>query len=182
MLDIMVDLETKGNRPGCAVLSIGAVAFDPVTGELDDGLYTVVSAKSCKRAKLHEDPSTMAWWSNQSEQAREVLAQADAKTAPTLAQALMDFNLYITSFGPAKQLKVWGNGSDFDNAILAVAYANADVKQPWDFWHNRCYRTFKSLAPDIKLDRTGTYHNALDDARSQAEHHCRIYAHLFGVA
>lgn len=177
---MMVDLETLGKRPGCALLSIGAVAFDPGTGEIDkDGFYTVVSRKSCKKAKLHEDPSTMAWWNDQNEQARKVFAEVEAKEAPLLKQALVDFNLYLTSFGPAKQVKVWGNGADFDNAILTVAYAAVGVQMPWDFWNNRCYRTLKNLAPQIKMARTGTYHNALDDARSQAEHAVKIWRQLF---
>jgi DNA polymerase III epsilon subunit-like protein len=29
MSDVMIDLETLGRRPGCAILSIGAVEFGP---------------------------------------------------------------------------------------------------------------------------------------------------------
>lgn len=29
MIDCMIDLETVGNKPGCGILSIGAVFFDP---------------------------------------------------------------------------------------------------------------------------------------------------------
>ena len=33
---------------------------------------------------------------------------------------------------------LWGNGSDFDNAILANAYRAIGQQQPWKFWNNRC--------------------------------------------
>jgi exodeoxyribonuclease VIII len=42
--------------------------------------------------------------------------------------------------------------------------------QPWRHWNDRCYRTVKSLYPDVKLERVGTHHNAVDDAESQARH------------
>jgi len=179
MLDIMIDLETRGNKPGCAILSIGAVAFDPVEQTIDeDGFYRVVSRASCKKAKLHEDPETMAWWGKQSEAAQIVLAESEAKSALTLKDALLDLNLYLTSFGPARKIRIWGNGADFDNAILCLCYQAAGVQMPWDFWNNRCFRTFKNLAPHIKVGRSGTYHNALDDARTQAEHALKIFALL----
>jgi hypothetical protein len=180
MLDVMVDLETRGNKPGCAILSIGAVAFDPVAQAIDDeGFYRVVSRKSCKVAKLHEDPDTMAWWEKQSASAQVVLAESEAKGAMSLKEALLDLNLYLTSFGPAKKIRIWGNGADFDNAILCLCYQAAGVQMPWDFWNNRCFRTFKNLAPHIKVGRSGTYHNALDDARTQADHALKIFA-MFG--
>jgi hypothetical protein len=44
----------------------------------------------------------------------------------------------------------------------------------WRSYNGRCYRTVKQQFPDIKLTRFGTYHNALDDAYSQAEHMVQI--------
>jgi exodeoxyribonuclease VIII len=177
MLDFMVDLETLGDKPGCAILSIGAVAFDPVEQTIDGGgFYKVVSRASCKKAKLGEDRSTIDWWERQSEAARQVLADSLAKNATPLKDALIELNVYLTSFGPAKKIRVWGNGADFDNAILCLCYQAAGVQMPWDFWNNRCFRTLKNLAPQVKVDRSGTYHNALDDARTQADHALKIFA------
>lgn len=34
MKHVMLDLETMGNGPRAAIVSIGAVFFDPLTGEL----------------------------------------------------------------------------------------------------------------------------------------------------
>jgi inhibitor of KinA sporulation pathway (predicted exonuclease) len=70
-------------------------------------------------------------------------------------------------------VSIWGNGANFDNPLLACAYEAVDVKPYYKFWNERCYRTVKNQYPDIKLERTGTYHNALDDARSQAEQICQ---------
>lgn len=65
---------------------------------------------------------------------------------------------------------VWGNGADFDNPILATAYGALNQVQPWKPYNGHCYRTLKSLVKGPKIERTGTHHNAVDDARSQALH------------
>jgi len=179
MRDVMVDLETLGNSPGAAILSIGAVAFDPETGEMDDdGFYTVVNTNSCVCAGLRFDQGTLDWWREQSDEARQVLKEAMSPKAPTLKNALIAFNGYLYARG--KDVRVWGNGSDFDNALLAVAYRAADVTPGWKFWNSRCFRTLKNLSPGTTVQRLGTYHNALDDARTQAAHALRIFAELRG--
>ena len=168
MEHVMIDLETLGRRAGCSILSIGAVAFDPAKG-LGEELYVVVNRQSCVDAGLHEDQDTLDWWEKQSQNARTVLQQSAEPGSLVLADALTQLTEYLDQFG-AKKAKVWGNGSDFDNAILTACYASIGKNIPWEFWNNRCYRTLKSLKPQIKMARQGTYHNALDDAKSQALH------------
>jgi hypothetical protein len=176
MRDVMIDLETLGRRAGCSVLSIGAVAFDAETGELGPEFYAVVNRDSCAIAGLHEDPETIAWWDAQSCDAKTVLLHAE-EGGLLLPDALQRFTIFLLGFD-VKKVKVWGNGGDFDNTILTACYASIGETTPWDFWNNRCYRTLKNLAPQIKLERTGTYHNALDDAMSQARHAIKLLQHL----
>lgn len=167
MEHVMIDLETLGRRAGCSILSIGAVAFDPAKG-LGEELYVVVNRQSCVDAGLHEDQDTLNWWEKQNESAKTVLGHS-TEGGLVLTDALAKLTEFLAQFGH-KKVKVWGNGSDFDNAILTACYAAIGQNIPWEFWNNRCYRTLKSLKPQIKLARQGTYHNALDDAKSQAAH------------
>ncbi|HUW46899.1 MAG TPA: 3'-5' exonuclease [Dehalococcoidia bacterium] len=164
--NIMVDLETLGKRAGCSILSIGAVKFD--LDGLGEGFYVTVNRLSCKEAGLFEDPDTISWWDRQSDEAKVILKQVEEPAALHLQEALDKFAAFI-----GKE-KIWGNGSDFDNAILYACYAAVDKEVPWKFWDSRCYRTLKGLFPDVKLARVGTYHNALDDAKSQALHAIEI--------
>lgn len=177
MLDVMGDLETLGHVPGFVILSIGAIAFDEagLCGDGDDGFYCVVHRPSCEEAFLSVSPETEAWWRRQAADAQEVLEQSlnPAASLP-LAVALERFNTFLGRFGGRKNVRLWGNGSDFDNAGLACAYDAVKIKPGWEFWNNRCYRTLKNLAPEVNMDRDGTYHNAFDDARSQAKHAIRI--------
>jgi hypothetical protein len=168
MRDVMIDLETLGTRAGCVVLSIGAVAFDAVSGELGKEFYCVVSTESCQEAGLHVDSDTVAWWSKQSEEARAVLYQAEESGLP-LIMALTNFTEYLSQFNLGS-VRIWGNGADFDNPILIACYAAVYKKAPWSPWNGRCYRTLKNLVKGPKLVRQGTYHNALDDAKTQAAH------------
>jgi 3' exoribonuclease, RNase T-like len=181
MKDVMVDLETVGRRAGCGILSIGAVAFDPNTGDLGPEFYMVVKLDSCEKFGLHNDPDTLAWWEKQSPEAQKVLTQARASRGnKPLDKALVGFNEYLSQFGP-KAVRVWGNGSDFDNAILINCYAATELTAGWEFWNNRCFRTLKGLAPSIKTERVGTYHNALDDAKTQAIHAMKVFSQLRGA-
>jgi hypothetical protein len=177
----MLDLETLGTTPGCAIISIGAIAFDPLADTLDeafedDGFYSVVSRDSCTDAMLHIDAETAQWWARQSDDARKVVQDSANSTAPTLVEALDGLVTYVAGHHTPSKALLWGNGADFDNPILTVAARHAGIELPWK-WGSRCYRTVKNLheflQPDFAappLVRVGTYHNALDDARSQALH------------
>lgn len=186
MKHIMIDLETMDNRPTAAIVAIGAVAFDPATSEVDTdcAFYINVDLQSSLDAGLTVSGSTVNWWLQQSEAAREEI------TAPgeRLEMALFEFSQWLDRYnvaacGPhddalAHHLNIWGNGSDFDNVILANAYHATEKLVPWGPYRNRCYRTLKKLAPVIQLERVGTHHNAVHDAISQAHHAVRLLQHL----
>lgn len=174
MENVMVDLETYGTGPGCPILSIGAVIFDDEELTIhSQEFYEVINLQSCLQAGLVRDPATVAWWAAQKEEAKVILTQVELPTALPLSAALAKFNGYLSASGQdPKSMKVWGNGADFDNAILQHTYRKLGLEPGWEFWNNRCYRTLKSLpgVKKVKLTRGGTHHNALDDARTQAYH------------
>lgn len=164
MLDVMIDLETLGKRGNSVILSIGAVKFN---GDgLGDEFYMVVDPQSCIAAGLEMDVSTIMWWMKQSDEARAAFEREGAR----LPSVLTAFSRFIQDGGNAGDTRVWGNGASFDNPILGNAYHKCGMEQPWKFWNDRCYRTVKSQFPDSPMPRTGTHHNALDDAKSQAQH------------
>jgi hypothetical protein len=163
MKNVMVDLETLGNGSNSVIISIGAVTFDH-TG-IGDTFYANIDPQSCADAGLKMDVSTVMWWMQQTEQSRAVFKKVNSPLEVVLGE--------FSAWFPAGAT-LWGNGSTFDNVILSNAYRAIGVKQPWDFWNDRCYRTLKSLYPHVKLERSGVAHNALDDAKSQAMHAVRI--------
>lgn len=171
--NLMVDIETLSTKPNALILSIGAVFFCTETGELGPEFYTKIDPESAQAYGGVIDASTVIWWLSKSENARKEITDKTS-TKFSLPEALWLFNDYISTNSISSELQVWGNGSDFDNVILASAYSSIEQTTPWEFYNNRCYRTLKNLYPSIKMDRSGTHHNALDDAISQAQHALRI--------
>ncbi|MBK0004878.1 3'-5' exonuclease, partial [Erwinia sp. S38] len=46
MNHLMIDLETMGNKPNAAIVSIGAVFFEPDSGEIGNTFYSNVQLES----------------------------------------------------------------------------------------------------------------------------------------
>lgn len=169
MRDVMVDIETLGTAPGSVTLSIGAVAFDPERGDLGDEFYRVISIASSLRWRAAVDAKTVTWWKDRSPAAQAVVFEALAGGSD-LSAVLGDFADWLGRQHDPKALRLWGNGSDFDNVHLAAGYALVNQPLPWRFFNNRCFRTLKNLFPGREPKRVGEHHHALDDARHQALH------------
>lgn len=177
--NVMVDLETLGTQPGCKILSIGAATFDAHGA---GRAFYIEVARNRGQDMLVEDPDTLEWWAKQTPEAKTLLATPDDEKV-TLTAALISFNQWLREVAETDarnnlRVALWGNGSDFDNAILAHACKAVNVRPGWPFWGNRCYRTLKNLAPDIAVERIGIHHNALDDALTQADHAAQILLEL----
>ena len=169
MTQVMLDLETMGNTPNAAIIAIGAVKFNKDC-VLPDKFYRVVDLESSVRLGGKIDSSTVLWWMQQDQAARDAFKQEGEH----ILQVLADFTEWLD----CDNAEVWGNGVAFDNVILASAYRNAHLQVPWKFWNDRCYRTMKSLYPNVKMDRVGTHHNAVNDAESQALHLIEIFKYM----
>jgi hypothetical protein len=161
---LMWDIESLDTKPSAVVLSIGAVMFDPNTDELGESIYVVLDVAQQMKAGRTISSDTLAWWNQQSEEARAIF------NAPQLL--VMDALEALTGFIQRNSPRgFWGNGSDFDNVIIGSLFESFNVPRPWSYSRNRCFRTLKSLPLPktvIQPDRQGTHHNAIDDARHQA--------------
>lgn len=178
-MNVMLDLETLGTKPGCSIVSIGAVAFDWRARKLGPEFYKVIKRTSCVRVGLKECKNTLLWWDNQAEEVKKVLQDSDI-TGTFLGIGLIEFTDFLQRFG-LKEVKLWGNGSDFDNVILSSAYSAIGRPTPWGTYNNRCYRTLKYLHPGIKAVRAGVHHNAIDDAKTQALHAIELLNKIKGL-
>lgn len=189
-MHIMIDLETMGTSPTAPIISIGAVIFN--AEGITDNFYEVVDLKSAVDAGAVMDPRTVIWWMEQSDEARAALTGGGMPIDTVLG----DFG-HFCAVGVMRKILdawedkpttpvleifgVWGNGAAFDNVILAEAYKRLDMEVPWPFWKDKCYRTVKQMYPDVEIKRVGTHHNALSDAKTQAEHLIRINAAAGGI-
>lgn len=170
MLHVMVDIETLGVGNNAALLSIGAVKFDTEKLGIEAEFYTMIDPISCQQYGMEIEAGTVMWWMQPEQDEARAAYMAQKHDQIDVASALDGFARWIQMSDPTGVKAVWGNGSNFDNVILRNAYAAIDAECPWQFWEDRCYRTVKNLRKDIPMKREGMYHNALDDARSQALH------------
>ena len=175
MKHVMVDLETLGTTADSVILSIGAVRFDLDSDKMHDaGFYASISVDSNLETKRRIDEDTLIWWLKRPPEAQAVFTEA--KT--TLHSALVDFSDWVGT----DDHFMWSNGADFDLPMLAHAYRHAQMEQPWKFWNSRCLRTYRALPgmKNVSVPRTGTHHNALDDAVYQVQLVQAIQAALAG--
>lgn len=181
-LNIMMDIETTGIRPGCRVLSIGLAVFYLANGEGTIGNTTTIYPNLTEQVGI-DDPGTLQWWSTQSPEARNVFADNHINCV-SVGKAFELFKEFIQNAvdlhkslnGGAERVNVciWGNGATFDNSIVQHMFEAKGYPVPWNTFGDRCYRAAFNMLGRPSLTRDGTHHNALDDAIYQA--HCLIKA------
>ncbi|EHM4269107.1 3'-5' exoribonuclease [Escherichia coli] len=177
---LMIDLETMGTNTNAPIVVIGAVFFDPQTGEIGPVFYIVISLTDAMNTGAVPDGGTIKWWLKQSSEARAAILTGQVK----LKDSLSRFREFINEYSDEKFVQVWGNGATFDNAILRTSYERLDIPCPWRYHNDRDVRTIVELGKTIDFDaRTvipfeGVRHNALDDARHQAKYVSAIWQKL----
>lgn len=180
---LMVDMETMGNGPDAPIVSIGAVFFDPSTGNTGAEFYQVVSLESSMSFGMKPDASTIQWWLKQSSEARSAILVDEAMGLRESLELLADFIAENAADG-SHTVQLWGNGCSFDNVILRRAYALTDTPFAVPFWNDRDVRTMVELGksvginPRFDIPFEGDMHNALSDARHQVKYVSAIWQRL----
>ncbi|MFI7808525.1 exonuclease [Citrobacter werkmanii] len=180
---LMVDMETMGNSPDAPIVSIGAVFFDPSTGNTGAEFYRVVSLESSMSFGMKPDASTIQWWLKQSSEARSAILVDEAMGLREALELLADFIAENAANG-SHTVQLWGNGCSFDNVILRRAYALTETPFSVPFWNDRDVRTMVELGksvginPRFDIPFEGDMHNALSDARHQVKYVSAIWQRL----
>ena len=162
--DVMVDLETLATSPDAAILTIGAVKFDPFGDELNDekmeSFYVKVNLDSCDRLGLTVSNSTIEWWSKQSKEAQEEAFSEEGRI--DIVDAVNQF--YKFCWGAKR---IWSHGAGFDVVILETIYRKIEKGYPWQYYSVRDTRTLFDMG--INPNRPPVLaHHALQDAWNQA--------------
>ena len=144
---VMLDIETLGTRPGSAVLSIGAVAFDMLTGKTGAEFMVSIDIKSNLDKGMLLNANTALWWMKQ-EDALKNWVKAEKFTLSVALDLLSDYFEHLETLDT--EIFVWGNSNRFDMGILEAAYQAVDDHIPWKFRNERDVRTLAWLAPEIK--------------------------------
>lgn len=179
---ISVDLETLGDTPAARILSIGAVKFNPYTGEIGEGFTRVIDIEAPGGGDI--TPGTVLWWMRQSDAARQSVFGKDVERVP-LQQALVEFSEFIgfTDELPEDQrfpdIHLWQRG-DKDIQWLTSAYEGTGTKIPFAWWAVSDQRTLCRWVADSTYVRpaASTAHDALEDAIYQANCIAKAFKNL----
>ncbi|RUL08320.1 exonuclease [Shigella sonnei] len=174
---LMIDLETMGKNPDAPIISIGAIFFDPQTGDVGPEFSKTIDLETAGGVI---DRDTIKWWLKQSREAKSAIMTDEIP----LDDALLQLREFIDENSGEFFVQVWGNGANFDNTILRRSYERQGITCPWRYYNDRDVRTIVELGKAIDFDaRTaipfeGERHNALDDARYQAKYVSAIWQKL----
>ncbi|EER3792671.1 exonuclease [Escherichia coli] len=174
---LMIDLETMGKNPDAPIISIGAIFFDPQTGDMGPEFSKTVDLETAGGVI---DRDTIKWWLKQSREAQSAIMTDEIP----LDDALLQLREFIDENSGEFFVQVWGNGATFDNVILRRSYERQGIPCPWRYTNDRDVRTMVALGlvMDFNARTTipfeGERHNALHDARYQAKYVSAIWQKL----
>lgn len=163
-MNIMIDIETLGTKPGSLILSVGGCAFDDEQGVFGEFYYNVEPLSSLL-AGFIVDPDTVRFWNGQSPETKAILFNKPV----SIAKVLNELAIYIHP-----EDYVWAKGPDFDLVLLQTAYEKLGEKIPWRFRNTRDVRTILDVGHRMGILANELYpphpqkHSALEDAKYQA--------------
>ena len=165
----MLDLETLGTRPGCVVLTLGAVKFDPYKlDSFGDSLYLRFDVDEQIGLGREVQQDTLDWWSKQDPAVREeALGDSDRVSLETVTKQLNKFLVGVED--------IWAQGPVFDIVILENLYRQLEKPCPWNYWQIRDSRTLFSVHGDPRVKGRSGHHDALADCIYQAQGVQEIY-------
>lgn len=169
----VVDIETLGQRHNAVIGAIGVVMVDVTQLRIVDEFYCRVNLEQNRI----RDTDTQAWWDKQKVESpaawEEMFGNGGRLFLTDALHALSGF--LGNHFTHAAAVELMGNGCEFDNLLLADAYQQWGIEQPWWFRGNQSLRTvvwmgrqLLSIDPKYQLPFEGARHHALHDARHEA--------------
>lgn len=165
----MYDLETLSvdvyAAEPVAVVSLGAVVFEPETAETHGEFEAMVSPFKGRGGVV--SPDTLAWWMAQEDAARQKIAKALTE-GHSMAETLRAFNVWFAEHFGDSEPDVW---ADFclDHPTMYRHYQAHGIDCPWD-WHQahdrRTLTRFYGLSRD-DYNMGCTDHDAVGDCVTQ---------------
>lgn len=169
---VVIDIETLSTKKDALILSIGAVAMED-NGFFCGKFYMPINMQSCIDRNFSVDADTLKWWMGQDKKARNILVK-EQENANDIDSALMAFTNWCSGIKEkSTKLHWWGNGSEFDIALLESAFTRCGFSSfPWKHWEVMSMRVISYMNEYLMLDVTreepDIKHNALSDAEAEA--------------
>jgi exodeoxyribonuclease VIII len=166
---VFIDIEALGRKPGCAPIELGAVVFEPQTGEITDEFHRIIHPHGA----LKGERETLDW---HAERGSYPFTPARYIAAERLPHVIADFLSWL----PQEIDSVWSWGATYDFPVLDAAFAAiGETKEPWAYWQQECARTvWRRAFGDREHDPRP--HEAMEDCRAGVRDLCDAIAALNG--
>jgi len=168
---IMVDVESLGKKPNAAIVSIGAVVFDPYAfPTLGEQFEVYICPGLVESAGFGIEQETLDWW-HLPEQAEAAKISLNGETSPEEAMHL--FADWLNQQGEKANRIIWTKGQDFDIPKIENHFERFGIEIPYEYQNKADVRTVFRLAKRNGFDvntllRPEPEHTALWDAVYQA--------------
>ena len=181
---LMFDIETLGTRERSVVLTLACVpfTFEDVSETYDDiianGFFVKFDAKEqIKTFQRVTDADTIAWWKNQSDEAKRFSLPPSADDV-SLEKGCADLRAFIKGTNyDFKNSYIWSRGCYFDFPKIEDLYRDLNQKAPFNGFKIRDTRTMIDVLTgnmrgeyDLRDGMPTNYikHHALHDAAFEA--------------
>lgn len=172
-VDVMVDLETLGNRPDATIFQIAASAFDITNGDIIAD-FEQKADLSLGDTPLTVDPSTISWWLRTNPR---LFARLISEGTVSTEELLRKFHEWLSNLSKEYDVRLWGNGILFDNNFIRTQFEALGLYYPINYNRDRDVRTILELAANkLGVDERSlrkqfeeglTAHDAGDDVTKQ---------------
>lgn len=187
-IDIMVDIETLGNKSDSTIIQIAAAAFDINTGEIFSYMNEIADIEQNKES-LNVTGSTLKWWMKTNPQLLNDLLNGGTKSS---SWVIGYFHAWLQQYVDDNDVYLWGNGILFDNKMIQHQMELNNLNYPIFYRNDRDLRTLVELTSvkfgisekelrELYYDSDLTAHNAFDDVHNQIALAVGCYTSLIGL-
>lgn len=167
---IMIDTETLGKKPTAAIVSIGAVVFNPYCKVILKTFEAHICPGLVEKAGFTVEQEAIEWW-NLPEQSEAAKTSLTGELSPEEAMHL--FADWMNQQGEYSSRVIWTKGLDFDIPKIENHFERFGIDIPYDYQNKSEVRTVMRQAKrkgyDVdKLFINHSPHTALGDASFQA--------------
>lgn len=170
---VQIDLETLSlKQHNCPVLTVGACAYSYDKGVFSEFKMGFELDEQFRKGRFPSE-STLRWWINQTPEAKQGLDVVNTGPIDQVEDELYEWWTRVRNARiPNVEPYVLSNGANFDIAILEILFENV----PWHYKNVMCFRMMGTLWKGHYEWRTTkeTKHDALEDAKAQADVHLQL--------
>lgn len=162
MRDIMIDLETTGVNPNtAAIIQIGAVKFDLMSGEIGETFKIALKMPNNR----YWQEGTRAFWSSRLSLFNDII-----KDEVETEEGFRKFIIWAQQ--DTFNVRAWSKPLSFDLPFIASYCEQFNVVNPFNHWEHRDLRSFMMAIygenlPKLTMKEGLTEHDALADALNQ---------------